>query len=77
VKLGGPFYGCPFYGSFLVAANGNKPDCLYSFCFHQCEINGLFDNFALAAGLIKGEHKGDFSFDDPILIKIIEGAPIL
>ena len=32
--------------------------------FHECEVNGRFDNFALAAGLIKGEHKGDFSFDD-------------
>lgn len=42
--------------------------------FHQCEINGRFDNFALAAGLIKGEHKGDFSFDDTDPYKIIEGA---
>ena len=32
--------------------------------FHQCEINGRFDNFAIAGGLMKGEHKGDFSFDD-------------
>ena len=32
--------------------------------FHECEVNGRFDNFALAAGLIQGEHKGDFSFDD-------------
>lgn len=42
--------------------------------FHQSEINGRFDNFALAAGLIKGEHKGDFSFDDTDPYKIIEGA---
>jgi len=42
--------------------------------FHECEINGRFDNFALAAGLIKGEHKGDFSFDDTDPYKIIEGA---
>ena len=42
--------------------------------FYQCEINGRFDNFALAAGLIKGEHKGDFSFDDTDPYKIIEGA---
>lgn len=42
--------------------------------FHQCEINGRFDNFALAGGLIKGEHKGDFSFDDTDPYKIIEGA---
>ena len=42
--------------------------------FKQCEINGRFDNFALAGGLIKGEHKGDFPFDDTDPYKIIEGA---
>jgi len=42
--------------------------------FHQSEINGRFDNFALAGGLIKGEHQGDFSFDDTDPYKIIEGA---
>lgn len=42
--------------------------------FHQCEINGRFDNFALAGGLIKGEHQGDFPFDDTDPYKIIEGA---
>ena len=42
--------------------------------FHECEVNGRFDNFAIAAGLIKGEHKGDFSFDDTDPYKVIEGA---
>lgn len=42
--------------------------------FYQCEINGRFDNFAIAAGLKKGEHKGDYSFDDTDPYKIIEGA---
>jgi len=42
--------------------------------FYQSEINGRFDNFALAAGLIEGEHQGDFSFDDTDPYKIIEGA---
>lgn len=42
--------------------------------FHQCEINGRFDNFAIAGGLMEGEHKGDFSFDDTDPYKIIEGA---
>jgi DUF1680 family protein len=45
-----------------------------SSAFHQCELNGRFDNFALAGGLIKGEHRGDFSFDDTDPYKIIEGA---
>jgi len=42
--------------------------------FRECEKNGRFDNFALAGKLIKGEHKGDFSFDDTDPYKIIEGA---
>lgn len=42
--------------------------------FHQCEVNGRFDNFAIAGGLKKGEHRGDFSFDDTDPYKIIEGA---
>lgn len=42
--------------------------------FHQCEINGRFDNFAIAGGLMKGEQKGDFPFDDTDPYKIIEGA---
>ena len=42
--------------------------------FKECEKNGRFDNFALAAGMIKGEHQGDFSFDDTDPYKVIEGA---
>jgi uncharacterized protein len=42
--------------------------------FRECEKNGRFDNFAIAAGILKGEHKGDFSFDDTDPYKVIEGA---
>lgn len=42
--------------------------------FHECENNGRFDNFAIAAGIKKGEHRGDFSFDDTDPYKVIEGA---
>ena len=43
--------------------------------FYQCQINGRFDNFALAGGLVKGiEHQGDYSFDDTDVYKILEGA---
>ena len=41
--------------------------------FKECEKNGRFDNFAIAGGLMKGEHRGDFSFDDTDPYKIIEG----
>lgn len=42
--------------------------------FKECEKNGRFDNFAIAGKLIKGEQRGDFSFDDTDPYKIIEGA---
>jgi uncharacterized protein len=42
--------------------------------FGKCEENGRMDNFALAGGLIKGEHKGEFPFDDTDVYKILEGA---
>ncbi len=42
--------------------------------FRECERNGRFDNFAIAGGLKKGEHRGDFSFDDTDPYKVIEGA---
>ena len=48
--------------------------------FRECEKNGRFDNFALAAqnnGNMKTdvkEHQGDFSFDDTDPYKVIEGA---
>ena len=48
--------------------------------FRECEKNGRFDNFALAATRLGNahydvkEHQGDFSFDDTDPYKIIEGA---
>jgi len=42
--------------------------------FRKCEENGRFDNFALAGGIKKCEHQGDFPFDDTDPYKIIEGA---
>ncbi len=50
--------------------------------FRECEANGRFDNFLLAAknnGNIANvpaslEHRGDFSFDDTDPYKVIEGA---
>jgi len=49
--------------------------------FRECEKNGRFDNFALAAkanghnvNTTATEHQGDFSFDDTDPYKVIEGA---
>ncbi len=42
--------------------------------FGKCEETGRLDNFAIAGNLKKGEHKGDFPFDDTDVFKVIEGA---
>ncbi|MBN2138117.1 MAG: glycoside hydrolase family 127 protein [Sedimentisphaerales bacterium] len=44
------------------------------YAFSKCEENGRMDNFAIAAGLKKGEQRGDFPFDDTDPYKILEGA---
>jgi DUF1680 family protein len=40
----------------------------------KCEETGRIDNFAIAGGLMQGEHHGDFPFDDSDIYKAIEGA---
>lgn len=42
--------------------------------FGKSEETGRVDNFALAGGIIEGEHQGDFPFDDTDIYKILEGA---
>jgi DUF1680 family protein len=42
--------------------------------FQKCEETGRVDNFAIAAGLKTGEHRGEFPFDDTDLYKSIEAA---
>jgi DUF1680 family protein/alpha-L-arabinofuranosidase len=42
--------------------------------FEMCEKSGRVDNFAIAGGLMKGEQKGSFPFDDSDVYKAIEAA---
>ncbi len=42
--------------------------------FKKCEETGRIDNFIIAGGLMKGEHRGEHPFDDTDLYKVIEGA---
>ena len=44
------------------------------YCFEKCEETGRIDNFAIAGGLKKGEHQGNYPFDDTDAYKILEGA---
>jgi DUF1680 family protein len=42
--------------------------------FRMCEKEGRLDNFAIAAGLREGEHRGYYPFDDTDVYKTLEGA---
>jgi len=42
--------------------------------FGKCDENGRMDNFAIAGGLMKGEHRGEMPFDDTDVYKVLEGA---
>jgi DUF1680 family protein len=42
--------------------------------FRRCEETGRIDNFAKAAGLMKGQYRGSYPFDDSDLYKAIEAA---
>ena len=44
------------------------------YAFGKCEETGRIDNFSIAGGLMEGEHKGDYPFDDTDAYKILEGA---
>jgi hypothetical protein len=44
------------------------------YAFRKCEETGRINNFAIAGGLMKGEHRGSFPFDDTDPYKILEGA---
>ena len=43
------------------------------YCFKKCEETGRIDNFAKAAGMMKGKFQG-IRFDDSDVFKVIEGA---
>ncbi|HUU18861.1 MAG TPA: beta-L-arabinofuranosidase domain-containing protein [Sedimentisphaerales bacterium] len=44
------------------------------YAFGKCEETGRIDNFAIAGGLMEGEHRANFPFDDTDPYKILEGA---
>ncbi len=44
------------------------------YAFQKCEQTGRIDNFSIAGGLMDGEHKGIYPFDDTDIYKVLEGA---
>jgi len=49
-------------------------DVTIPYAFKKCEETGRVNNFAIAGGLMEGEHRGSYPFDDTDVYKILEGA---
>ena len=73
-----PFHPVPFTavhvqdGFWTPRIETNRQTTVW-YDFKKCEETGRIDNFAKAAGLMKGEFKG-IPFDDSDVFKVIEGA---
>lgn len=69
-----PFTDIHFHDEFWLPRMEINRTVSIPSAFGKSEETGRFDNFALAGGLMEGEHQGDFPFDDTDPYKIIEGA---
>ncbi len=69
-----PFTAVHLSDSFWLPRIETNRKVTIPYAFEQCEKTGRIDNFAIAGGLKKGKHRGDFPFDDTDPYKILEGA---
>jgi len=69
-----PFTQVKFTDEFWAPRIETNRTVSIPYSFGKCEETGKIDNFAIAGGLMTGEHKGDFPFDDTDPYKILEGA---
>ncbi|MBI4881850.1 MAG: glycoside hydrolase family 127 protein [Planctomycetes bacterium] len=69
-----PFTAVRFADEFFAPRLETNRRVTIPYAFAKCEETGRIDNFAIAGGLLEGEHRGDFPFDDTDPYKILEGA---
>ncbi|MEW6073834.1 MAG: beta-L-arabinofuranosidase domain-containing protein [Planctomycetota bacterium] len=69
-----PFTDVHFADAFWAPRLETNRAVTIPYAFAQCEENGRMANFALAGGLVEGEHRGEYPFDDTDPYKILEGA---
>jgi uncharacterized protein len=69
-----PFTQVHVHDAFWAPRITTNTDVTIPHAFKQCIETGRVDNFAIAGGLKKGEHKGSFPFDDTDIYKTLEGA---
>ena len=69
-----PFTNVKFDDTFWKPRMETNRAVTIPYAFKQCEENGRMDNFKIAGGLIEGQHRGSYPFDDTDPYKIAEGA---
>ena len=69
-----PFTAVKLIDAFWAPRIETNREVTIPYAFGKCEQTGRIDNFAIAGGLMEGEHRGDFPFDDTDPYKILEGA---
>jgi DUF1680 family protein len=69
-----PFTQVRFDDDFWAARLETNRTVTIPHVFAQCEETGRIDNFAIAAGVMAGEQRGAYPFDDSDVYKTIEGA---
>jgi DUF1680 family protein len=69
-----PFTDVHFTDRFWAPRMETNRSVTIPHAFRKCEENGRMDNFAVAGGLMEGEQKGIYPFDDTDVYKTLEGA---
>jgi len=69
-----PFTQVRFADEFWAARLETNRTVTIPHVFAKCEETGRIDNFAIAGGLMEGEQRGAYPFDDTDVYKTIEGA---
>jgi hypothetical protein len=69
-----PFINVKLTDEFWAARIETNRKVTIPYALKKCEETGRIANFAIAGGLMKGEHRGEFPFDDTDVYKILEGA---
>ncbi|UCC49975.1 MAG: glycoside hydrolase family 127 protein, partial [Gemmatimonadota bacterium] len=69
-----PFTQVRFEDDFWAARLETNRTVTIPHVFAKCEETGRIDNFAIAGGLMEGEQRGAYPFDDTDVYKTIEGA---
>jgi len=69
-----PFTQVKFTDNYWLPRMETNRSITIPYAFEKCEETGRVDNFAIAGGLMEGEQKGIYPFDDTDIYKTLEGT---